>query len=104
MSKENRPYDSKCMEALAVARAYIKKEAPYYSTIVYGLIPHLVDDLGTLGVTKGMVMLLDPKWYTQMDKEVGHIKHMGKDEATFKMQAGVLVHEANHILRGIDRM
>lgn len=95
---------TKCLEALAVARAYIKKEAPYYSTIIYGFIPHFVEGLGTLGVTKGMVLLLDPKWYVNMEKEVGHITGVPKDVATYKMQAGVLVHEANHILRGMDRI
>lgn len=105
MAKEQgRPYDVRCLEALSVARAYIRREAPYYSTIVYGFIPHFVDGLGTLGVTAGMALLIDPKWYVEMDKEVGHVQGMSKDVATYKMQAGVLVHEAGHILRGIERI
>ncbi len=103
MTKE-RPYDNRCLEALSIARAYIKKEAPYYSTIVYGLVPYFADGLGTLGVTRGMVLLIDPKWFIEMTKETGHIKGISKDEAAYKMQAGVLVHEANHILRGLDRL
>lgn len=106
MSKKPNSYDSQCLNALAVARSFIKREAPYYSTIIYGFIPHFVEGLGTLGVTTGMALIIDPKWYVDMKKEVGHIKHLCKDEseAVYKMQAGVLVHEAGHILRGMDRI
>ena len=103
---KDRQYDIKCLEALSIARAFIKREAPYYSTIVYGLIPHFVDGLNTLGVTKGMVLMIDPKWYSELGKETGHLVKAGlsKDDATMKLQAGVLVHEANHILREISRL
>lgn len=97
-------YKVKCLQALSVARAYIRREAPYYSTIVYGFVPHFVDGLHTLGVSTGMAMLIDPQWYVEMEKETKHITTMPKDEATYKMQAGVLVHEAGHILRGMDRI
>lgn len=104
MSSKPNTYDRQCNEALAVARAYITREAPYYATIIYGLIPHFVEGLGTLGVTSSMVLIIDPKWYVDMKKEIGHIKGMQPNEATYKMQAGVLVHEASHILRGMDRI
>lgn len=105
MSKgQSHDYRAQCLEALAVARAFIKREAPYYSTIVYGFIPHFADGIGTLGVTAGMALILDPKWFVEMENEVGHIKDMPKQEAAYRMRAGVLVHEANHILRGMDRL
>lgn len=102
--KKEKDYERLCHEALSLARAYIKKTAPYYSTIIYGFIPQFVEGFGSLGVTKGMILLIDPKWFVEMEKEVGHIKDMPAAEAAYKMQAGVLVHEANHILRGMDRL
>lgn len=104
VDNSTKSYETRCLEALSLARAYIRREAPYYSSIIYGLIPHFQEGLETLGVTAGMVMLIDPVWYVDMVKETGHIKTMDKDEATYKMQAGVLVHEAGHILRGIERL
>jgi predicted metal-dependent peptidase len=103
-TKEARPYDKRCLDALSVARAFIKREAPYYSTIVYGLIPHFIDGIHTLAVSSNMSLLIDPKWFVEMEKETGHIQGMSRDEAAYRMQAGVLVHEANHILRGLDRI
>ena len=97
-------YEGQCMAALSVARAFIKKEAPYYSTVIYGFIPYFAEGFGTLGVSPGMSLIIDPQWYVEMDKEVGHVTGMPKDVATYKMQAGVLVHEAGHILRGLERM
>jgi len=102
--KAIKTYDVRCYEALAVARSYIKREAPYYATIVYGFIPYFQEGMGTLGVSPGMLLHIDPKWYVEMDKEVGHIKTISKEEATYKMQAGVLVHEVGHILRGLERL
>lgn len=104
MAAQKRSYEVLCYEALAVARAYIKREAPYYSTIVYGLVPHFIEGFGTLGVSPGMSLIIDPKWFVEMEKETAHITGMKKDEATYKMQAGVLVHEAGHILRGLERL
>jgi predicted metal-dependent peptidase len=104
MATPEKPIEIQCLEALSLARSYIRREAPYYSTIVYGFIPHFEVGLGTLGVTPGMALIVDPKWYVEMNKEVGHITTMPEDEATYKMQAGVLVHEASHILRGMDRL
>jgi predicted metal-dependent peptidase len=101
-------YSTACLNALAVARAFVRREAPYYSTIIYGLVPHFVEGIHTLGVTKGMALLIDPKWYVEMEQEVGHVikanPALSKEEAALSMRAGVLVHEANHILRGIDRI
>lgn len=109
-----RPYDVRCLEALSVARAHIKREAPYYSTVIYGMVPHFADGIHTLGVTKGMILVIDPKWYVEMSEEVPGLiaKYKGTkyevtcsvEEATYRLQAGVLVHEAGHILRGMDRL
>ena len=54
MAAMEKSIEVQCLEALSLARSYIKREAPYYSTIVYGLIPHFAPGLGTLGVTPGM--------------------------------------------------
>lgn len=104
MAKNTRSYEAQCLEALAVARAYIRLKAPYYSTIIYGLVPRFIEGIGTLGVTPGMVLMIDPKWYVEMESEIKHIQGIPKEEAVLKMRAGVLVHEANHILRGMSRL
>lgn len=68
---------------LARARAMIRARAPYIMTTIYGLIPTWVPGLKTLGVSRGMVLAIDPDWFeTIQDKHA----------------AGALVHEAFHII------
>lgn len=102
--RKQESYESQCLTALALARAYIRREAPYYSTIIYGFVPYFAEGKGTLGVSPGMSLIIDPKWFVEMEKEVGHITGMPKDVAAYMMQAGVLVHEAEHILRDLERL
>jgi len=111
MAAQQKTIDVLCLEALSLARSFIKREAPYYSTIIYGFVPHFHEGLGTLGVSKGMSLIVDPKWYVNMDKEAKYLlgtvvggKKLALDELTYRMQAGVLVHEAGHILRGLERL
>ena len=78
-----------CMEALAVTRAYVRKRAPYVSSILYGLVPYLVTGLGTLGVTDKMVCIIDAKWFLSLDLDT---------------RGGVIFHEINHVLRDLKRM
>ena len=69
---------------LAVARAIIKKKAPYLAPTIYGFIPQVVEGMGTMGVTKGMVLYYDPTWLAGCtDEDI----------------AGALVHEAQHHVR-----
>jgi len=81
-------------EALAKARAVLRKKAPYICSTVYGLVPHFHEGLskvapGPMAVTKGMVLIIDPEWYITLSPEMG---------------AGCLMHECMHILRGIERI
>lgn len=90
----NKELDRECGEALAKARAIIKKKAPYICSTLYGLVPHFHPGLATIaagpmGVTKGMVLIIDPDWYITLTPEMG---------------AGCLMHECMHILRGIERI
>ena len=55
----------KAANVLAQARAYLKNKAPYIAATVYGLVPYfyrgmMAQQMGPIGVTKGMVMLVDP--------------------------------------------
>lgn len=94
-----------CLSALATARLAIRKDFPYYSSIIYGFVPRMAPGLGTLGVSPGMVLTVDPVWFTNMAKEVDpDIKGLARDLAADAMRAGVLIHEAHHILRGLERI
>jgi predicted metal-dependent peptidase len=101
LSKE----ETECLRVLAEVRALIRQKAPYYSRILYGLRPYFEKDLGTLGVTKGMVLIIDPVWFVKMDEALVDLDP-GEDEkkARLHMQAGCIVHECNHIFRNLDRI
>lgn len=81
--------EEKCGHQLQIARAYVKHKAPYVSRILYGLVPHAAPGYGTLGVSKGMVLVIDPAWFITL---------------TTNVQGGCLMHEISHILRGLDRL
>jgi predicted metal-dependent peptidase len=80
--------EKQCLEALATARALVVSRAPYFAKTLYGLVPVLAP-IGTLGVSKSMVLTVDPEWYT---------KHNAEEAA------GLLVHECMHILRDVARL
>lgn len=84
----------KAANVLAQARAYLKNKAPYIASTVYGLVPYfyrgmMAQEMGPIGVTKGMVMLVDPDWAATLSPE---------------MMAACIYHECMHILRGLERL
>lgn len=81
--------EDQCYEALSLARAYVKHHAPYVSRILHGFAPYMAPGLNTLGVTDRMVLIIDPSWYIK---------------ATKKQQAGCLMHEVSHVIRGLERI
>lgn len=100
--------EDKCLEALAVARYIIRQRAPYFSSVVYGFIVRMIPGIHTLGVSKGMVLALDPEWFVNMENEVLKIDKAAKgqvlrDKADL-MRASVLVHEVMHFVRGLSRL
>ena len=68
--KEREKIKRDCFNALSTARLAIRKEFPYYSTVTYGFIPRIAHGYGTLGVTPGMVLIIDPVWYLALEKEI----------------------------------
>lgn len=103
--KEEEKARKACLSALSTARLAISKKYPYYGTVVYGLIPRMAPGYGTLGVTPGMVLVIDPIWYVNMEKEIDKdLQGVKRKEAADEMRAGVLIHEAHHILRGMSRI
>lgn len=81
--------EQKCIEALAVARALVKSRAPYVTKTLLGLIPHLAPGLDTLGVSKNLVLVVDPAWFIRL---------------TLEEQGACLMHEISHVLRDLDRL
>jgi len=78
-----------CEDTLAETRAYLRYRAPYIMSLVYGLIPHYAWGIGTLGVTKGMVLYIDPVWFVSLPVE---------------QRGAVIMHECGHIIRGMQRL
>jgi predicted metal-dependent peptidase len=100
------------MEALAAARAYLCHKAPYFSASVYGLVPKVLPNmlargaLGGFGVTKGMVLYMDPTFFldfleSTVDPSLGLVE---RRKTLTAMRGGLLAHEIMHILRDIDRV
>lgn len=71
-------------DKLAAARLKARKDSPYFSAALLGLIPRETPGLGTLGVTEKMVLLWDPA---------------AVDQWPLEELSGVLEHEIMHILR-----
>lgn len=80
---------SKCKDALAETRAYVRKHAPYVARTIRTLAPYFAPGLGTLGVTEKMTLIIDPEWFSAMP---------------LNMRGGCLMHEVGHIARGMDRL
>jgi len=94
-----------CRKALVTARLFIRNKAPYFCSTVYSFIPHFTPGLGTLGVTNALVLTIDPEWFVNMELEVDQsLSKMDREIKADEMRAGVLVHEAMHVLRGMDRL
>lgn len=71
-------------DKLAEFRNIVRLKAGYVSSVLYGLVPFFVEGLGTMGVTKGLVHLVDPAWIMQFDEFQGAFLYM---------------HEISHIIR-----
>lgn len=76
MSKEN------AVSSLALGRASAEKKTPYFMQGVYGLVPYAAPGIGTMGVTKNLVLIYDPEWTMKLPV----------DEC-----ANTLIHEAIHV-------
>lgn len=72
-------------QTLAVARLIASRAMPYFSTVLYNLIPVPKPGLGTFAVTKRGVLLWDPQ----------KAEEWGVDQC-----AAVLLHEIGHLLKG----
>lgn len=102
-------YEDECKDALATVRAYSNKHAPYMSSIIYGLVPFFSPGFGTLAVTDKMVLIIDPEWFVTMpvDFEQGATPRQSKLNEAYsrlRMQAGCIMHECHHIVRGMERI
>lgn len=71
-------------DKLAEFRAVVRIKAGYVSALLYGLIPQFVEGLGTMGVTKNLVHLVDPVWIMRFDEFKGAFLYM---------------HEISHVMR-----
>jgi len=81
--------ERKCGEALANARAFVRYKAPYVTKTLYGLVPHSLPGLNTLGVSKNLVLVVDPAWFIKMPLEE---------------QGACLMHEISHVIRDLGRL
>lgn len=86
----------KCKLMVARALAWATHRLPYVSDTFYALVPKYVPGVQTLGVTKGLVMYVDPNWLMN-DKDLngphGH-EYLG----------AALYHECGHVLRDMKRI
>jgi predicted metal-dependent peptidase len=102
--------EHECLEALAVARAYLCKKSPYFSSALYGLVPKILPGLlssagGGFGVTKGMVLYIDPEWFLGLEATLDpKLDVMEKRRALAALHGGLLAHEIMHVLRDIERL
>jgi predicted metal-dependent peptidase len=92
-------YERKALDLLARARIYVKKKGPYFTRLIYSLVPVPVPNLGTIAVTDTMIFLYDPVRLVD-DPEFSTLDSDGLP----RKLAGGLVHEAMHILRNMDRI
>jgi predicted metal-dependent peptidase len=75
-------------DKLARARVVVSRDAPYISSILYGLVPVPLPGLGTMLTTEHMVLMYDPAWIFTVDNP-------GEETVL----AGVIMHECMHVLR-----
>lgn len=80
------------LHRLALARAAVLEKAEYYASTLLNMTPVVVDR-GTMGVTKHLVLYVNPEWFLRSG-----------DVGTDDKSAGLLAHECEHPLRGIDRI
>lgn len=71
-------------DRLGHARAAAIFKAPYFSSIIYGFVPHPLEGIGTMLCTPTMILGYDPQWAMV---------------ATIDELAADIVHEAQHFIR-----
>jgi predicted metal-dependent peptidase len=88
-----------CCRMLGLARLEVLKRAPYYSSLLYSLVPVMAPGFGTIGITDNLLLIIDPVRVVK-DPELGALDSRGVPQKL----SGVLVHECQHILRGLERI
>lgn len=68
---------------LSIGRAIVRSKAPYFSSILYALIPVVTPGLRTMGVTADLRLFVNPEWVCQQTDE---------------QVAALLVHEISHVV------
>lgn len=75
---------------------------------MYGFINTMKPGIRTLGVSKGMVLVVDPEWFSSMEEEVKKgdktLRGSALREAADIMRASCLMHEIMHFVRGLPRI
>lgn len=89
-------------ELMALARAYLRKRAPYLSTTIYGLVPCPQKGCGTMAVTRNLVMYYDPDW-VENEPEFQTVDAAGKFNG-YECVAACIHHECQHVVRGLERL
>jgi predicted metal-dependent peptidase len=74
---------------LQLARAWVKKEFPWFYGTLIGLIPKYNPHIKTMGVTRGMVMYINYDWFQTLDVDIA---------------GGCCIHEVQHVLRDLSRI
>jgi predicted metal-dependent peptidase len=70
-------------QLIGAARLKVRAQAPYFASLLLALVPTSVPGLGTIGVSKDGLLLIDEEWIVQFDP---------------KQVAGLLVHELMHLM------
>jgi len=81
------------VERFRLARGWVAYHRPYYSELLFSLIPIYTPRVPTVGVDRLGRIYVSPKW---VDKLWGKYE---RQEDAVKALAAVLVHEVNHVLR-----
>ena len=92
-------YIRKCRDLLAKARLQVLHQGPYFSGLLYSLVPIMAPGMGSVGVTDDLLLLVDPIRVVD-DPELSQLDEKGIPHKL----AGVLVHECMHILRDMERV
>lgn len=66
------------------ARLIVRKKGPYYQNTLLSLAPYLTNEVASIGVTKGLVLVFNPAYIEQQTPE---------------KCAGLFVHEIHHVAR-----
>lgn len=74
---------------LQQARAWVKKEFPWFYGTLIGLIPKYAPQIKTMAVTRGMVLYINYDWFRTLEVDVA---------------GGCCLHEVQHVLRDLSRI